>query len=116
MRAAGSAEIRSAAILSREEVLRSGRAYWALRRSQDIFFSALALIVLLPLMLIVALIIVIDSPGAGPIFTQTRVGRDGRCRFHRGERWRGWRCRCRGQERLGFGLYGCGRGCRCGRG
>ncbi len=49
MRAAGSAEIRSAAILSREEVLRSGRAYWALRRSQDIFFSALALIVLLPL-------------------------------------------------------------------
>ena len=78
MRAAGSAEIRSAAILSREEVLSSGRAYWALRRSQDIFFSALALIVLLPLMLIVALIIVIDSPGAGPIFTQTRVGRDGR--------------------------------------
>ena len=78
MRAAGSAEIRSAAILSRKEVLRSGRAYWALRRSQDIFFSALALIVLLPLMLIVALIIVIDSPGAGPIFTQTRVGRDGR--------------------------------------
>ena len=78
MRAAGSAEVLSSKILNREDVLKSGRAYWALRRSQDIFFSALALIVLLPLMLIVALIIVIDSPGAGPIFMQTRVGRDGR--------------------------------------
>lgn len=80
MRAAGSAEVLSSKILNREDVLKSGRAYWALRRSQDIFFSALALIVLSPLMLIVALIIVIDSPGAGPIFTQTRVGRDG-CEF-----------------------------------
>ena len=78
MRAAGSAEVLSSKILNREDVLKSGRAYWALRRSQDIFFSALALIVLLPLMLIVALIIVIVSPGAGPIFMQTRVGRDGR--------------------------------------
>ena len=78
MRAAGSAEVLSSKILNREDVLKSGRAYWALRRSQDIFFSALALIVLSPLMLIVALIIVIDSPGAGPIFTQTRVWRDGR--------------------------------------
>ncbi len=78
MRAAGSAEVLNSKILNREDVLKSGRAYWALRRSQDIFFSALALIVLSPLMLIVALIIVIDSPGAGPIFTQTRVGRDGR--------------------------------------
>ena len=78
MRAAGSAEVLSSKILNREDVLKSGRAYWALRRGQDIFFSALALIVLSPLMLIVALIIVIDSPGAGPIFTQTRVGRDGR--------------------------------------
>ena len=29
-------------------------------------------------MLIVAIVIVIDSPGAGPIFAQTRVGRDGK--------------------------------------
>ncbi len=40
--------------------------------------SVVALLVLWPLMLLVALIIVIDSPGAGPIFTQTRVGRDGK--------------------------------------
>ena len=64
--------------LTREEALANKRAYWVIRRAQDVFFSALALIVLLIPMLIIALIIVIDSPGAGPIFAQTRVGRDGK--------------------------------------
>ncbi len=65
-------------LLDRENVLHKDRKYWALRRFQDIFLSLLALLFLWPLMLIVCLIIVIDSPGAGPIFTQTRVGRDGK--------------------------------------
>lgn len=65
------------ALLDREKVLRSGRHYWWLRRLQDILLSLLALAVLWPFLLIIALIIVIDSPGAGPIFAQTRVGRDG---------------------------------------
>ena len=64
--------------LTREEALANKRAYWVLRRAQDIFFSALALIVLIIPMLIIALVIVIDSPGANPIFAQTRVGRDGK--------------------------------------
>ena len=34
--------------------------------------------ILWPLMLVTALVIVIDSPGASPIFVQTRVGRDGK--------------------------------------
>jgi len=34
--------------------------------------------VLWPVMLILALIIVIDSPGAGPFYAQTRVGRNGK--------------------------------------
>lgn len=55
---------------------RSG--YWALRRAQDIFFSLLAIIVLSPVLLIVALIIYIDDPKGSPIFTQKRVGRDGK--------------------------------------
>ena len=59
-----------------EEQLNSKRFYWVLRRGQDIFFSALALLVLFPLMLIVALVIVIDSDGA-PIFAQTRCGKGG---------------------------------------
>ena len=65
-------------MLDRDDVLKSRKRYWAFRRTQDIIFSALALLVLWPIMLIVALVIVIDSPGASPIFTQTRVGRDGK--------------------------------------
>ena len=65
-------------LLSREEVLTRDRRYWIGRRGQDIVLSLLALLVLWPFMLIVAVVIVIDSPGAGPIFAQTRIGRDGR--------------------------------------
>ena len=62
----------------RETVLRTKKAYWMGRRAQDIFFSLLALIVLAVPMALVALIIWIDSPGASPIFSQDRVGRDGK--------------------------------------
>ena len=62
----------------RDEILRTKRFYWMGRRAQDIFFSLLALIVLAVPMLIVALVIWIDSPGASPIFSQNRVGRDGK--------------------------------------
>ncbi len=65
-------------LLDRETVLRNARKYWFLRRTQDVVLSALALLLLWPLMLVVAIVIVLDSPGASPIFTQTRVGRDGK--------------------------------------
>lgn len=65
-------------ILDKKEVLDSKRLYWISRRAQDIVFSFIALAVLWPIMLIMALIIVIDSPGASPIFTQKRVGRNGK--------------------------------------
>lgn len=65
-------------LLEREAVLHNGRKYWFLRRLQDVVLSGLALLVLWPLMLVIAIIIVIDSPGADPIFSQTRVGRDGK--------------------------------------
>lgn len=73
--AAANEELR---ILTREEALQGKELYWIFRRAQDIFFSALALVVLLIPMLIVALVIIIDSPGASPIFIQTRIGRDGK--------------------------------------
>ena len=65
-------------LLDREEVLEKYRAYYVWKRTQDIILSAAALIVLFPVLLIVALCIVIDSPGASPIFSQTRIGRDGK--------------------------------------
>lgn len=64
--------------IDRKRLLRQDRSYWYVRRAQDIVLSLLALVVLCIPMLIVALVIWIDSPGAGPIFTQKRVGRNGR--------------------------------------
>ncbi len=64
--------------LDRDEQLRKDRGYWFWRRAQDIFFSVLALLILWPIMLIVALIVYIDDPHGSPIFAQTRCGRDGK--------------------------------------
>ncbi len=58
--------------------LNRDRIYRLLCRMRDVALSALALLVLWPFLLLVAVVIVIDSPGAGPIFAQTRVGKDGK--------------------------------------
>lgn len=65
-------------VLERESILLRDRKYWRMRRAQDVVLSIAALAVLWPAMLLVALVIMIDSPGAGPIFSQTRIGRDGK--------------------------------------
>jgi len=64
--------------IDRKKLLRQDRGYWYVRRTQDIVLSLLALVALCIPMLIVALVIWIDSPGASPIFTQKRVGRNGK--------------------------------------
>ena len=70
--------------LDRDTVLHNARHYWKFRRVQDIVLSALGMIILLPLMLAIAIAIWIDSPGASPIFSQIRVGRDGKLfRFYK---------------------------------
>lgn len=66
------------ALLDRHTVLREAGAYWAVRRTQDVILSLLGLGTLWPLMLITAVVITLDSPGASPIFAQTRIGRDGK--------------------------------------
>jgi len=65
-------------LLDRHQGLHNSKRYWRIRRIQDVLLSLLALAVLWPVMLITAIVIVIDSPGASPIFVQTRVGRDGK--------------------------------------
>lgn len=65
-------------LVARNARLHKDQAFQALKRAQDVFFSALALIVLSPLMLLIALLIVIDDPKGGPIFSQVRCGRDGK--------------------------------------
>lgn len=65
-------------MLNREEVLSHKRLYWFGRRTQDILFSAMALVGLLPLLAIVSLLIYLDDPHGSPIFIQERCGRDGK--------------------------------------
>lgn len=52
--------------------------YQACRRIQDVILSVLGLAVLWPLMLLVALIVVIDSPGACAFYVQERIGKNGK--------------------------------------
>lgn len=59
------------------EMTKRRRAYLRVKRIQDALLSALALIVLSPLMLLIALAVVIDDPQGSPIFSQIRCGRDG---------------------------------------
>lgn len=51
--------------------------YRILKRVIDIALSGVALFFLWPILLIIAVVIRVDSPGS-PFFRQTRVGRDGR--------------------------------------
>ncbi len=52
--------------------------YLAVKRCFDIVFSLLCIIVFTIPILFVMLLIVIDSPGASPIYNQYRVGKNGR--------------------------------------
>lgn len=52
--------------------------YSFFKRTFDILSSFLGLIMLLLPLLIVALIVIIDSPGASPIYVQERIGKNGR--------------------------------------
>lgn len=65
-------------VLDRKAELYRKRRYWVLRRGQDILFSTIALLVLWPFLLLVALAIYIDDPHGSPIFKQTRCGRNGK--------------------------------------
>jgi len=58
--------------------------YCFFKRCFDVVCAALGLVLLAVPMLIVGLIILIDSPGASPIYVQERVGKDGRSfRFYK---------------------------------
>ena len=71
-------EIEKPVVIDRKQNLREHRLYWVGRRTQDVVLSALALVVLSPVMLATAIAIVVDDPSAGPIFSQERIGRDGK--------------------------------------
>jgi lipopolysaccharide/colanic/teichoic acid biosynthesis glycosyltransferase len=61
------------------EVTSQARSYWYLKRCLDIVIASVALILLSPLMLVIALAVRLSSPGP-VIYTQERVGLDRRRR------------------------------------
>ena len=65
-------------VLDRKQVFEEKRGYCFLKRTQDIILSFVALVILILPMMILALIIRLDSPGASAIFCQRRVGLNGR--------------------------------------
>ena len=65
-------------MLDVHEVQTGKRLYCAAKRGQDILFSVLGLLLLWPWMLLLALVIYIDSPGASPFFVQERIGLNGK--------------------------------------
>lgn len=60
------------------ELTKKRHIYRILARIRDVLFSLIALVILAPFMVIVAIVIVIDSPGASPFFVQKRVGINGK--------------------------------------
>ena len=61
-----------------EQITEPTTTYYFLKRTQDILFSAVGLIILFPLFILISVIIFIDDPHADSIFIQKRVGKDGK--------------------------------------
>lgn len=80
-----------------------GRDWYAYgKRGQDVVLALFGLTVLWPVFALLCLLIWLDSPGASPIFAQSRVGQEGRefrlykfrTMYPNAERdWEGLRCR-----------------------
>ena len=74
-----------ALLLERLKPSRRRKLYLVMKRVQDVTLSLLALVVLSPVLLLIALAVVIDDPKGGPLFTQTRCGQWGKefrlCKF-----------------------------------
>ncbi|MBQ1991874.1 MAG: sugar transferase, partial [Clostridia bacterium] len=69
------------------------------KRAFGIFFALLGLIVTSPIMLIIAILIKLESPGP-VIFKQPRIGKDGKVfEFYK------FRSMCNNAEKIGSGVY-----------
>lgn len=70
--------------LDSENVQSKNQFYQTVKRFQDVVLSSIALVLLFPFMLIIALVIWIECPNASPIFVQDRVGKNGKVfRFYK---------------------------------
>lgn len=61
-----------------EEEIDRRKKFLMMKRSFDLIASTVALIALSPIMLLIAIAIFLNDPKGSPIFSQTRVGKDGK--------------------------------------
>lgn len=61
-----------------QEKSRGRYGYRFIKRSFDVVFSFLALVVLCPFLLILSLVIFLDDPHGSPLYHQPRVGKNGK--------------------------------------
>lgn len=73
-----SGQVPDEGLLCRKMVVNEKRGYQRAKRIQDVILSSITLVFLSPLMAVTAAAIIIDDPKAGPIFRQTRIGKDGK--------------------------------------
>ena len=71
-------EMNKTPLTQSKPVVQKRKAYLFFKRLQDIVLSIVGLVVLFPVLLLISLLIVIDSPGASPIYVQERVGKNGK--------------------------------------
>lgn len=64
--------------VSFQKILCRKQGYQRIKRLQDVLLSLFALIILSPILLLISVLIVIDDPGTGPIFSQKRCGKNGK--------------------------------------
>lgn len=66
------------AFVQEKKLLKTEDWYPAIKRGQDAVLALAGLILLWPFFLLTGAVILLDSPGAPPVFVQKRIGRDGR--------------------------------------
>lgn len=68
-------------MLDRSAVDEGKKNYQIIKRISDIIVSLIAILLLSPVLIILAIVVFIECPKASPIFIQDRVGKDGK-KFH----------------------------------
>ncbi len=71
-------------VLERDNINKDKKTYLIIKRISDIFLSILGILVLSPIFIVTTLVVFLECPKANPIFSQDRIGKNGkRFRFYK---------------------------------
>ncbi len=65
-------------MLDRNKIDNGKTVYLVFKRIFDIFFSLIAILLLIPVFIVISLVVFIECPKASPVFVQDRIGKDGK--------------------------------------